>query len=221
MISIISSERHSKGLTIVELQIALVLLIVISTLLFSGLRLTQKSWATSEKSIEATDDLRTTSQLIYRQLTELQPILWIEEDERKILFQGEEDSIEFVGKLPAHRGPGGYYQQKLFLDRTQENLELKFAYHLLHPDSDNGSLSEEQEETKLSLIKDISSFQVSYFGAQEKDEEQDWHTNWESEIALPNLVKINVATKNHTWPDLLIPIYSVFRNQRVQQVVRQ
>jgi len=87
MISIISSERHSKGLTIVELQIALVLLIVISTLLFSGLRLTQKSWATSEKSIEATDDLRTTSQLIYRQLTELQPILWIEEHERKILFQ--------------------------------------------------------------------------------------------------------------------------------------
>jgi general secretion pathway protein J len=65
--------------------------------------------------------------------------------------------------------------------------------------------SAELSET-LTLLSNVETFQLSYFGKGEPTaQDDDWNDDWEDKNELPLLVKIELQLKDQKkWPDIVI-----------------
>ena len=87
------------------------------------------------------------------------------------------------------------------------------SYSLLTPDT---VPFEQRNEKFVSVINNIDSIDLSYFGKEKTGENSRWYDTWENNDFLPQLVriKINAKNTNTNWPLIDIPIKAVYlRNQ--------
>jgi len=204
-----------RGFTLVEILIAMVLLSMTLLLLFSSLYTANKYWQMGEKTIEKNEETRLVSQFIRRQITQTVPILWVENGERKLLFQGKQNELSFVSTLPAHRGGGGLHTLTLKVVATDSTNQLGLSYHLLDPDKVPFSDSINDHEFVV-IVDDIDTISLSYFGIIKNDDEARWYKEWDSEATMPQLVRLRIHPKNQStnrnndWPLIDIPIQASF-----------
>lgn len=196
---------RQKGFTLVELLIGMVLLGLIFTLLFGGLRLGSRSWDGGAERAEASAQLRAVQGFLRRKLGQALPLTWQTGAGTRLAFEGTPETLKFAAPLSAHAGGGGLYLLGLALEQgeTGQRLILKRA-PADHEAADFSAL--EQGEQSV-LAEQVKSMAVAYFGAASAGEAPEWQDRWEDTQRLPLLVRIRVELDGgRIWPDFVAPI---------------
>ena len=197
--------RGEKGFTLLELLIGLVLLGLILTLLFGGLRLGARSWDSGDKRADESSQLRSIQGFIRRELSQVFPLRWKKEVDARLAFVGTSDAVKFVAPLPGQVSGGGLYLLGLELEPSEESQRLIMKREPSDPAAKDFSGLENGE--KSVLAEHIETMSIAYFGALTTTAEPAWQDKWDDPLRLPQLIRIQVKLHDgHDWPDLVVPL---------------
>jgi general secretion pathway protein J len=216
---------RQTGFTLVEMLVALVLISLIVSMLFGGLRLASRTWDGVEAKAQRTEAQRLARSFLRRSLLQSRKVLWQSERRQFILFYGDAGQLEFVTPLAGHVGLGGLYLLRVaLLDRDQGN-DLVLQRWLVNPgvlDGEDADIPVWQPleppgridvpfdgpmgayGTSL-LLKGVEAMELSYFGQYQGEPEAQWREDWKEQTLLPQLVRIRL-TGDEQWPDLVVPL---------------
>jgi general secretion pathway protein J len=192
-----SSQHHQKGFTLVEIQIALLLLLMIMAVLMGSLHLVSKTASSAEKLTERNTDLRIVSRLLKQQLAGAVPLRALEDGETKVIFNGASDALYFVGNLPEYVVKGGPWLLHLY----QDDAQLVLGYRVLDSQRSIHDNYQDDYETVV-LLNDIETIDFNYFD----DNAQAWKTSWDDTDAMPRAIKLDIEQTQYKWPELVSPI---------------
>ena len=192
-----------KGFTLLELLIGMVLLGLILTLLFGGLRLGARSWDSGDKRIDDSTQLRAIHGFMRRELSMVFPLRWKNELDTRLAFAGEHDALKFVAPLPVQVNGGGLYLLGLELENGDDGQRLIMKHALTNPAVKDFSSLEQGD--KSVLVDHVENMAIAYFGAVTAESEPGWQEKWDDPQRLPLLVRIRVKLKSgRDWPDLVV-----------------
>lgn len=221
---------RTRGFTLVELLIALVLVSFITLILFSALRLATRAWDGVDRASEHTAELRIARGFIERMLAQLRPTRVMVDAQEVEVFSGTADGIELVAPLSEHVGISGLYVLRLTLSEQGEQSNLILTRWLLHPevleggdgvpewtpfDGDREAFSgdelDDQDTASGSfgrtlLLVDVDAFEIAYFGIAEGEQDGEWFDEWLEQPRLPLLIRLRLTTRSQSWPDSQIAV---------------
>lgn len=194
-----------KGFTLLELLVGMVLLGMLLTLLFGGLRLGSRSWDSGDKRADESAQLRAIHGFMRRELSQVFPLRWKNEADTRLAFAGESGALKFVAPLPVQVSGGGLYLLGLELERGEEGSRLIMKRVLSNPAAKDFSSLEQGE--KSVLIDHVEKLAIAYFGAATPESEPGWQEKWDDQKRLPLLVRIQVKLSDgRDWPYLVAPL---------------
>jgi len=194
-----------KGFTLLELLIGMVLLGLLLTLLFGGLRLGARSWDSGDKRVEDSAQLRAIHGFMRRELSQVFPLRWKNEVDPRLAFAGERDALKFVAPMPVQVNGGGLYLFGLELEKGEEGQRVIMKRALTNPAAKDFSSLEQGE--KSVLVDHVENMAIAYFGAATVESDPGWREKWDDPNRLPLLVRIQVKLSDgRNWPDLVVSL---------------
>ncbi|MGZ4980886.1 MAG: prepilin-type N-terminal cleavage/methylation domain-containing protein [Methylobacter sp.] len=223
-----SRLRYAAGFTLIEVLIAMTLLSIMVVLLFSSLRICAQSWEQGENKIAEVSEVAVVYNFFQRHLSSAIP-LWndfIAGDEvdaanqpktgtaadsgadtenlnKTFSFQGRKNALQFVSVFPASVGRAG--MQLFSIEQQQEDKEqvLKVTLTPFFPLAEG----EEWNQEEVVLLRHVSNFELSYFGAVGDTDKYAWQDEWLKKDVHPQLVKISINTTDGVfWPEMVIAL---------------
>jgi general secretion pathway protein J len=192
------------GFTLVELLIAIALFGLILTGLYSGLRMATRASDAGEAHATDNDELRAVMRFLRFELNQVYPLVFTNEDEDRVIFEGQPDRLMFVARLPQHRGVEGAYQ--IFLLEDQDRLVLRYRltkadHPYLFESVESGDVGKE-----VVLVPGVENVGFSYYGKRGRTAR--FYSRWDDPERLPKLLRMRIRPKGRGvhWPDLIVPI---------------
>lgn len=198
--------RKRNGFTLLEVLIAIVLFSFLLIMLYSSLYSAGRNWRVSDVRARENDDKRFILSFIRKRIEQLAPVIQVDANgNHRVIFLGDETSLQFVSNLPAQGAAGGISFMKLQL--RQDELVLR---HL--PLARDKTMFEEDifaGAEEISLAGNIGAIDLDYFGQGGADSEPSWRDDWHIRERLPELIRLRIVTGSHyPWPELLIAVRS-------------
>jgi len=197
---------RTRGFTLIELMLALVLMAGISSILYGSLALASRSWDGGEAKADQVSDMRSTLAYLRAQLSEQYPQRMWKTPEVQLMFAGERDEMRYAAVLPERVAGGGVYYFRLAVVRNGDKSQL--VQERLIPDTSALQEPEFRDSERSVLAEDIAELKVSYFGRDANAAELDapsWRDRWDDRQRLPLLVRVDVKpVKAPPWPSLLV-----------------
>jgi general secretion pathway protein J len=200
------SKRRSRegdarlGFTLVELLIAMALIGMILVIVFSGLRLSTRSWEAAEQKLQEIEKVRVVENLFRRQIHEARLLFYNDPDAGRALnFTGTSQTMQFVAPLLARIGLGGLYWITFEVVNSGGEARLLMTWRPYRPGEQ--SLLTQEPEVVLEGMEEIA---FSYFGIEAGEEMPLWHYDWTSLEQPPQLVRLSVRAQDRVWPDVLV-----------------
>lgn len=202
-------KSRTAGFTLVEALVALTLLSLMLTLLFSGLYTAGKNLQAGERQAAANDNQRLALSLLRSLVEQTVPLFLAAPDKRpQLVFKGERSALYFVSPLPSHRGGSGLYALALELEQDDpQDTFLALRYQPLNPAADllDFSAAAQAEHIESQRLADgVTSIAFSYFGRRRPREAPHWRDSWDAAARLPLLIRVRVEASGY-WPELVIP----------------
>jgi general secretion pathway protein J len=223
-----ASRLRNAGFTLIEVLIAMTLLSLMVALLFGSLRICAQSWEQGENKIAEVNEVAVVYNFFQKHLSSATP-LWndfiagddvdaanqtetgavadngadTENLNKTFSFQGRKNALQFVSVFPASVGRAG--MQLFSIEQQQEDNEqvLKVTLTPFFPLAEG----EEWNQEEVVLLRHVSDFELSYFGAVENTDKYDWQDQWLKKDVHPQLVKININTTDGVfWPEMVIAL---------------
>jgi general secretion pathway protein J len=223
-----ASRLRNAGFTLIEVLIAMTLLSLMVALLFGSLRICAQSWEQGENKIAEVNEVAVVYNFFQKHLASATP-LWndfiavddvdaanqtetgavadngadTENLNKTFSFQGRKNALQFVSVFPASVGRAG--MQLFSIEQQQEDNEqvLKVTLTPFFPLAEG----EEWNQEEVVLLRHVSDFELSYFGAVENTDKYDWQDQWLKKDVHPQLVKININTTDGVfWPEMVIAL---------------
>lgn len=195
--------RRSQGFTLLELLIGMTLVGFILSLLFAGLNLGTRSWEAGEQRMVTSSRQAVVVDFIRRAIEQTYPLRWRVDEEDRLAFAGDAESLRFVGTVAMHDGASGNHLIALDLVDGETGRDLVMRWQLPDPGGAPGFEPIEQAEPKV-LIKAVKEMALAYFGAQSETEDPAWHDQWLDQKTLPELIRLQLTMENgETWPDIV------------------
>jgi len=223
-----SRLRYATGFTLIEVLIAMTLLSLMVVLLFSSLRICAQSWEQGENKIAEVNEVAVVYNFFQRHLSLATP-LWndfiagsdmdaanqpetgaadqsgadAESMNKTFSFQGQKNALQFVSVFPASVGRAG--MQLFSIEPQQEDKEqvLKVTLTPFFPLTEGEEWNKEEEI----LLRHVSDFDLSYFGAVDNTDKYEWQDEWLKKDVHPQLVKINISTTDGVyWPEMIFAL---------------
>lgn len=192
----------AAGFTLLELMIALLLLGVMMTLLFNGLRLGARTWDSVEERTRSAQDLQLAGLFLRRQIEQAQPLAFKDEQgEKRIPFSGERHAMRFVAPLPAHLGAGGMYWFTLGVAEGKDGKRLVLSYELFQ--REEWERYGAAEPGTAVLTQALNDAEFDYLG----HETTTWASRWDQTDRLPRLIRLRVKFgdgPNGRWLELSV-----------------
>jgi len=182
--------RRSKGFTLVEILLALVLMGMLMGLAYGGLRASTRATNKGQTILEESSRIRMAHQFVRKQLNQMAALAFGEDenDGTRIVFDGEANKIRFVAQMPGYLGFGGPQVQELSLVAGDEGQMLVLNHALLQG-------FEEQNlylRDPIVLLDKIENAQFSFLGRDEEGELLGWVNQWDQPGNLPVSVALDV-----------------------------
>jgi len=201
--------RHREdGFTLMELLIALVLLGLISTLGFGGLRLGMGALA---KTPPAPSEVPVLQRMLRSWLTQAAPVLLGDGGPDSVVaFLGEPDRIVWTGPLPERFSAPGLNRVALALDEDGGRSDLTMTWRPHRPDQPvDEPVGEPLAGTSRPILTGVAQLRFRYFGAPHDGAPPEWSDRWEGRRDLPRMVEMTVelpATDRRAWPPLTVAL---------------
>ncbi|MDD2725146.1 MAG: prepilin-type N-terminal cleavage/methylation domain-containing protein [Methylovulum sp.] len=197
--------KSALGFTLMEVLIAMTLLSIMVVLLFASLKICAQSWEKGESKMADVNEVAVVYHFFQQHLTAAKP-LWDDfsvKEQRTLAFQGDTQSLQFVGEFPASVGKIGAQLFSLHLQELDDGNVINVAITPFLPVPDGQSLPKEE----IALIKHVRSISLAYFGPDETGGESSWQTQWLQRENQPQLVKVSIELENASyWPDMIVEL---------------
>ena len=194
-----------RGFTLLEVQLALIVLALVLGLAYSGLYLASRGWHTVEHATLQNDALRSTDRLLRELLGTATPLHWHQPGQlAQLIFRGQSERLRLVSALPAHRGGGGL--QLILLEHREQQLQLGYLplSKALNPFAEAAL----QQAEWVPLIEAAGPLSLAYYGIRGDELQANWHDHWQEPHQLPQLVRIQLRSADRNWPELVLPVHS-------------
>ena len=192
-----------KGFTLLEVLVALVMISFLLVMLYGSLYAGARNWRAGEVRAQENDDKRLVLSFIRQVTGEAIPMFRVDGQDARVMFRGDNSSLQFVSRLPAHHTGSGIY----FLKLEQEHDELLLRYT---PLVGNNAMFEEDifvDAEHISLLGNIETFDLDYFGRDTPETGPAWHDDWDSMNSLPELIRLSILTyEPDSWPPMVIAV---------------
>jgi general secretion pathway protein J len=197
---------RSRGFTLVELTIALVLMAAIAALLYGSLSLAARTWDGGEAKMQQTADLRTTQTYLRAQIAAEYPQRMLKMAGFPLLFAGERDEMRYAAALPPRVIEGGVYYFRLAVVRNGDRSLL--VQERMIPDVNALEPLEFRDPERSILAEGIAELRIAYFGRPADAADSvapSWLDRWDDTQRLPTLIRIDVKPeKGAAWPTLVV-----------------
>ena len=198
-------RRAENGFTLPETLFALLLFSLVLLMLYSGLYYAGNNWRMSEIQLRKNDDKRFILSFIRRRIEQAAPIIQVNGAATRVLFQGSNDSLQFVSTLPSHPVDNGLYF--LRFEIHQDDLVLKYMPLVRHENMFEEDIFAEAEQ--ITLVKRVGKIELDYFGRHAPGADPAWRESWNNAHWLPRLLRVRFsATHHHPLPPLVIALRS-------------
>ena len=130
------------------------------------------------------------------------PFNILEDNNTRVVFEGNSSRIQFVAPMPGYLGMGGPQVQILELVNGLEGMELIFNHHLLQTYDPNIGI----EREPLVLVEGITDASFVFQALDDDGELLDWSGNWDKPDILPVAVRLDLAfapDQQSIWPLLV------------------
>src|SRR4051794_39125626 len=97
--------RINRGFTLVEVMVSLVIMLIVVTVAFSGLRIGLNAWERGGQAVDKMDKRATIERLIQRQLALAYPLELSADSQSFVMFRGSSSRIEFISDYSLADGP--------------------------------------------------------------------------------------------------------------------
>lgn len=204
-------SKTSHGFTLIEVLIAMTLLSIMVTLLFASLKICADSWYKGENKIAEVNEVAIVYHFFQQHLAMAKPLLndakTPSDFQTPLAFQGKNQSLQFVSAFPASAGKLGL--QLFSIDLRKEGDEQLIKVTITPFFAMQEGIDKNKEE--VVLLRHVSDFSVSYFGADDGMDNNmsnaSWHDEWLEKVAQPRLVKITIKREDDLfWPEMLIAL---------------
>jgi general secretion pathway protein J len=194
-----------NGFTLVELLLAITLMSMLLALAYGGLRASARATERGQVILEESGRTRMAHQFVRKQLNQMVPLVFIQDEEQKDLrtvFEGSSDMIRFVGPMPGYLGFGGPQVQELALVRDGEGTALVLSHALLQGFEESNLY----EREPIVLIDRIDQASFFFLGLDEEGELTGWTNTWEDPASMPVSVALDIEFEEEvftSWPLLM------------------
>lgn len=191
-----------RGFTLIEVVIALTLVAVILAGLVSALVSFGKTSTRLEERTLVSDDVRLVHAFLEQSLGAAAPRVRVRPDDAVPVswFQGAATELEWLGLMPARHGVGGLYHLRLGVERGAGNRRRLMLYYLAFA-GDDPPPDWSAAQSHL-LLDGVTGFDLAY-RALDDDE---WRAEWRDTEVLPARVKMGLAVRGQSWPELIVPV---------------
>ena len=101
------ASRPSRGFTLVELLVAIVILTLLMSASLGAVRIAARSLEAAHVRAESTQIVRSANEFLRRQFAQLLPATVGQGTAKRLVFLGEEDRVRFVAPAPRQGGGAG------------------------------------------------------------------------------------------------------------------
>lgn len=181
------------GFTLVELQVAIVILMLIFALLSGVIFFVSKSFNTSTKIVRQQTMENALNDFFRQQINGIVPFTNKEQGHLVFLFQGDNQHIYYIGNLPEYLVETNPW---LIYIHLNEKHQLQMSYRKFDPklswlaniegDYKDVTLTEHVKELEFSYAPLIDN---SHLAIKQKNP---WHTSWAQSGSLPSLIRVKI-----------------------------
>lgn len=193
--------NRQTGFTLVELLIGLSLLALIVAALSGSLRLGLAGQERVVAGAERLEELRLSHALLRKQITQARPVSWIGDRNTVAAFDGDQSAVSFLGVFPNSQLDLSLHQIAIRLNGQDLVIERR-------PTSGEEQFFRFGENTARDVIlSGVKAITISYYGVQGEQTAPSWHSRWNGQPGLPQLVRISAQfndTSRTPWPDLVV-----------------
>ncbi|MFZ2450708.1 MAG: prepilin-type N-terminal cleavage/methylation domain-containing protein [Methylovulum miyakonense] len=197
--------KTALGFTLMEVLIAMTLLSIMVVLLFASLKICAQSWEKGESKMADVNEVAVVYHFFQQHLAAAKP-LWDDfsvKEQKTLAFQGDAQSLQFVGDFPASVGKAGAQLFALHLQEQEDGNVINVSLTPFLPSPEGQELPKEE----IVLVKHVRKVSLAYFGMDENTGESSWQAEWLQRESQPQLVKISIELENAIyWPDMVVEL---------------
>lgn len=185
--------RNDRGITIVEIILAMSFTVVVMVILFAALRLGYKAQEAGDKKAEGTQRVRIITDRLNWLIRGAYPYTINKDGKNLIFFRGRSDSVGLVTSSIDSRGKGPEDLAGLkwvTISSDGEGLKITEKVFFLE------DVFEERGGKTYVLDPDIKKLSFEYYDLPEEEEEEgEWVSEWDEEEKpyLPSAVRLTIT----------------------------
>ncbi len=201
-------SRGSRGFTLLEVLMAVVLLALLMTLALTSIRTAIQASRSGEAMIARSEQSRTVQGFMRRQLAQALPIAYeqVADAGTERRFAGSADEVVFVATMPGYLSRGGAHVQTLSLVGNGRGQRLQFNHAQLNGyDPADPQFAAEP----VVLMEGIASGRFEFRELDETGELGEWNSDWETSERLPLMIRLVLEFDRddaRRWPEFAVTV---------------
>lgn len=205
-----TGSASERGITLVEIVIALAILGMTAMLALGGVRLGVRTWETVGARVETESHTQIVRGFLRRTLSQATPVLETDSDRRPLpLFAGGGDSLVLVAPLADHIGLGGLQRLELSVEDVGhgDGRRLVLTRTPYHRADDDGGVPFDAEPERHVLIDGAARIEIDYLRESDGGA-RSWTASWRDELMLPLALRLSIEPPEggRAWPELIVPL---------------
>jgi general secretion pathway protein J len=200
-------RSRSHGFTLLELLVAIMILTVIMTASFGSVRIATRSWEAGQSRANTNEEMRAVSGFLRRRFAQMSSFVWVDGDEERIAFIGEQRHIRFIAPAPEYSVGPGFFVYAITAETEDGAERLVLSYAPFDPGT--GDFSEPYNGRRTILTGNLANASFEYYGTAMADDEPFWQQAWRRDAELfPAVIRIRMTTEGSAtgWPDLVLTL---------------
>jgi general secretion pathway protein J len=180
--------RSQDGFTLLELLIAITLLGLLTTMLLAGFRLGTRHVERQTTRIERSAQIPAVQGFLRSRLADAQPFFDQTSGNRRVVFDGRPDGLDFIGAAPESSAMGGLQLFTVEFDpRTTRQLRVRWQLFGVP------EVGFQQGSHETVLLDRVAGVAFYYYGTIPPAKGPAWHQAWQDMEYLPSLIRLDLA----------------------------
>ncbi len=208
MIGCRAIPARMRGMTLIEMVVALVILGMLAMLAMGGLRLGARTWEAVGGRAESESRERIVRLVLRRTLSQAMPVIAMDVNSQPhLVFSGDGDSVTLVAPLADHIGLGGLQMIRLSIeDGTDFGLNKRLVLYRMPYDRGEVPAQPVEPERHV-LLEDLAAARFSYLEIA-ADGTRQWNEKTTEAPILPSVIRLSLRVRDSArlWPDIVVPL---------------
>lgn len=210
---------RAKGFTLIEMLLVLSMTALMMLAIGGTMRTMAQSQDRIAQRIDRSDQIRITHQFLQQILGRVdvsEPVGARADAERPFLFSARQQSIEWVGLMPARHGAAGRFDFRIATEPRESGFDLVLRYTAHEGQSKFPDWGTAEPEVLVRGVRELRMESKGTPYAVEsvvQDDSVGWQSQWKSKTNIPQQLRISIRDDLGEWPPLVIALLPTLQSR--------